>query len=388
MPAPSSRYAMKILYVATVLSHICQFHLPYLQTLQEQGHEIHVAGHDNLEEKNGLQLKYADRHIEIPFRRSPFHPGNIVAYRRLKAHLEQNHYDLIVCNTPVGGILARLAAQTSRKNGTRVIYIAHGFHFYKGASKMNWLLYYPLEKRMARLCDVVVTINEEDYQLASKHFPGKVEHIHGVGVRADRFYPAGKAEQAEMRRREGLSEDDFVILCTGELNKNKNQKTLIAAAALLKDQIPKLKVLLAGNGPTEQALRSQIAEQGLQDLIKLLGYRTDLENLIPAVDVAVSCSKREGLPLNIVEAMLCKKPVVASVNRGNAELVEDGVTGYLVLPEDTEAFADQILRLYRDPVLADRMGKAGYEKARQYTASAVKEELKSILTALSERGAE
>ncbi len=379
MPSPSSRYAMKILYVATMLSHICQFHLPHLQLLQEQGHEIHVAAHDNLEEKNGLQLKYANRHIEIPFRRSPFHPGNIVAYRRLKAHLAQNHYDLIVCNTPVGGILTRLAARTSRKNGTRVIYIAHGFHFYKGASKINWLLYYPLEKRMARLCDVVVTINKEDYQLASKRFPGKVEHICGVGVREDRFHPAAKAEQAEMRRREGLTEDDFVILCTGELNENKNQKTLIDAAALLREQIPHLKVLLAGNGPTEQALRSQISERGLQDHVKLLGYRTDLENLVPAVDVVVSCSRREGLPLNIVEAMLCKKPVVASVNRGHTELVGDGVTGYLVQPEDAAAFAERILSLSRDPALALRLGEASFRKAQAYTVSQVSKELGKIL---------
>ena len=372
---------MRILYVATVLSHICQFHLPYLQMLQELGHEIHVAAHDNLEEKNGLRLQYADRHIEIPFRRSPFHPGNLVAYRRLKAHLAQNHYDLIVCNTPVGGILTRLAARRSRKNGTRVIYMAHGFHFYKGASRMNWLLYYPLEKRMARLCDTVITINEEDFQFARRHFPGKVEHIHGVGVREDRFHPANEGEQAEMRRREGLSEDDFVILCTGELNKNKNQKTLIAAAALLKDQIPNLKVLLAGNGPMEQSLRSQISENSLQDVVKLLGYRTDLENLVPAVNVVVSCSKREGLPLNIVEAMLSKKPVVASVNRGNAELVEDGVTGYLQHPEDAAAFADRILSLSRDPALAERMGEAGCQKVQEYTVSRVSKELKAILFA-------
>ncbi len=374
---------MKILYVATMLSHICQFHLPHLKTLQEEGHEVHVAAHDNLGEKNGLQLQYADRHIEIPFKRSPYNIRNISAYRKLKALVDREHYDLIVCNTPVGGILTRLAARKSRKNGTRVIYIAHGFHFYKGASKMNWMLYYPLEKKMARLCDSVITINEEDYQLASKCFPGKVEHIHGVGVREDRFHPASKAEQAEMRQREGLAEDDFVILCTGELNENKNQKTLIDAAALLKDQIPKLKVLLAGNGPTEQALRSQISERGLQDLVQLMGYRIDLETLVPAVDLVVSCSKREGLPLNIVEAMLCEKPVVASVNRGNAELVEDGVTGYLLPPEDSAAFAERILSLYRDPALALRMGEAGCRKAQAYTASRVGKELFGIISSLT-----
>ncbi|MBO4887438.1 MAG: glycosyltransferase family 4 protein [Firmicutes bacterium] len=371
---------MKILYVATMLSHICQFHLPYLQMLQEQGHEVHVAAHDNLAVKNGLQLKYADRHIDIPFERSPYDPRNIAAYRELKALIEQEHYDLIVCNTPVGGILARLAARSSRKNGTRVIYIAHGFHFYKGASKRNWAMFYPLEKRMARLCDVVVTINEEDYQLARAHFPGEVAHIHGIGANEERFHPASAAEQAEMRRKEGLSETAFVVICTGELNDNKDQKTLIDAAALLKEQIPELKILLAGNGPKEQALRERIAEKGLGDTVQLIGYRADLEKLVPAVDVVVSCSKREGLPLNIVEAMLCEKPVVASINRGNAELVEDGVTGYLVGPGDAVGCADRILSLRQSGTLSAQMGEAGHRRAENYTTRAVKKELAGILS--------
>ena len=371
---------MRILYVATVLSHICQFHLPHLQMLQEQGHEIHVAAHDNLAEKNGLQLKYTDRHIEIPFHRSPFDPRNLSAYRKLKALLKQTHYDLIVCNTPVGGVLTRLAARKSRRAGTRVIYIAHGFHFYKGASKKNWLLFYPFEKALARLCDVVVTINEEDYALAKARFPGKIAHIHGFGAREDRYHPATEAEQAEMRSREGLSEEYFVVICTGELNENKNQKTLIDASARLSGKIPNLKVLLAGNGPNEQQLKKQIKASGLKSVVKLLGYRTDLENLVPAVDVVASCSKREGLPLNIVEAMLCKKPVVASINRGNAELVEDGVTGYLLHPDDAEGFAERILQLSRDRSLAERMGEVGCEKAQAYTVRAVKTELSGILT--------
>lgn len=370
---------MKILYVATVLSHICQFHLPYLQVLQQQGHEVHVAAHDNLMEKNGLQLLYADRHIEIPFERSPLDPKNIKAYRMLKQLLAHEHYDLIVCNTPVGGVLTRLAARKCRKNGTRVIYIAHGFHFYNGASKKNWILFYPLEKALARLCDVIVTINEEDHRLAKRRFPGRIEHIHGIGVQEDRYRPATAEAQAEMRKAEGLSDDDFVVLCTGELNENKNQKTLIDASAKLKDKIPGLKVLLAGNGPKEQELRSQIAREGLDDVVKLLGYRTDLEKLVPAVDVVVSCSKREGLPLNIVEAMLCRKPVVASINRGNAELVQDGVTGYLLKPEDPEGLSKRLLCLFQDSDLAERMGHAGFDRAQAYTVGAVRKEISSLL---------
>ena len=160
----------KVLYVATVLSHICQFHLPYLKMFQEKGYEVQVAAHDNLAEKNGLQLKYVDKHFEIPFQRSPFSRKNITSYKQLKKILDYEQYDLIVCNTPVGGMITRLAAKKARKNGTKVVYIAHGFHFYKGAPKKNWLLYYPIEKYLAKHCDTVVTIVNEDYVFADKKF--------------------------------------------------------------------------------------------------------------------------------------------------------------------------------------------------------------------------
>ena len=371
---------MKYLYTATRLSHICQFHLPYLKMLKELGHTVHVAAMNNLCEKNGLKLKYVDKHIEIPFERFPYDPRNIVAYKNLKLLLAREHYDVIVCNTPVGGILTRFAARNYRKNGARVIYIAHGFHFYNGASIKNWVLYYPLEKTMARFCDAVVTINEEDYLLAKRSFPGEVARIHGVGVSTERYHPATPKEQANMRCSEGLSDEDFVVLCTGELNENKNQKTLISAAAQLKDKIPNLKVLLAGNGPKERELRAQITAEHLEGVVKFLGYRTDLERIVPAVDVVVSCSKREGLGLNVVEAMLCKKPVVAATNRGHAELVDNAVTGFLVDPDKVDDYVSCILKLYKSPSTRQLMGEASFWKAQTYTVESVAREVSSILT--------
>ena len=371
---------MKILYTATMLSHICQFHLPHLKMLQEQGHEVHVAAHDNLAVKNGLQLKYADKFIEIPFARSPASPSNIKAFKRLKKLINAEHYDVILCNTPMGGIVTRLAAKKARKNGTKVIYMAHGFHFYKGASKKNWLVFYPIERYMARHCDVLVTINEEDYALAKAKFKNvKVEHIHGVGVLEERYHPATAEECAEMRKAEGLSENDFAILCTGELNANKNQKTLIAAAVKLKGKIPNLKVLLAGNGPTENELREQIKSLGIEDTVKMLGSRTDPEKVVPAMDLIVSCSYREGMPLNIIEAMLCKKPLVASVNRGHKELVKDGVNGYLFSAGDMEKLAEYIEKLYADAHLRENFGEAGRKLAVNYTVAAVKDEIEKII---------
>lgn len=372
---------MKILYTATVLSHICQFHLPHMQHLQEQGWEVHVAAHDNLAVKNGLQLKYCDKFIETPFSRSPKSPDNLKAYKQLKKLLSEEHYDVILCNTPMGGIVTRLAAKKTRRQGTKVIYMAHGFHFYKGSSKKAWLVFYPIEKYMAKKCDLLITINKEDYALAKEKFSKrtKVAHIHGVGVDEKRYHPATPEEQLAMRKAEGLSPEDFVILCTGELNENKNQKTLISAAAQLKDKIPNLKVLLAGNGPKEQELRDQIQAEGLEDIVKLLGYRTDLEKVVPAVDLVVSCSKREGMPLNIIEAMLCKKPVVASHNRGHDELVQEGATGVLLSPTDVSGFASAIASLARDAAQCREMGEAAYDWIQPYAIAATRDELYRVL---------
>ena len=368
----------KVLLTATVQSHIAQFHRPLAEVLHEHGYELHVAARNNLEEKNGLSLDFADKVFDVPFSRSPKSPDNVKAYFQLKKILAADTYEVVHCNTPMGGIVTRLAAVKARKQGTRVFYTAHGFHFYKGASKKNWLVFYPVEKIMAGFCDTLITITKEDRRLAGQKFHTNVEHIHGVGVYTERYHAVSDAEKLQMRSKEGLKDSDFVILCTGELNQNKNQKALIKAAAELKESIPGLKILLAGNGPLEQELRMQIRELGVEDAVRLLGYRTDLEKVTPAADLVVSCSYREGLPLNILEAMLCCKPVVASVNRGHRELVRTGYNGYLVPPDSPAKYAEAIKKIYSSRKLAEQLGENGLRMAQPYTAASVKKELSRI----------
>lgn len=171
---------MKVLLVATVQSHICQFHRPLVAMLHEHGCEVHVAARNNLAEKNGLKLDFVEQVFDVPFQRSPFSPKNLGAYKQLKKIIDEGNYDVVHCNTPVGGVLGRLAARKARKRGTKVFYTAHGFHFYKGAPKKNWLIWYPVEKFMCRHTDKLITITQEDYDLASAKFPTQVERIHGV----------------------------------------------------------------------------------------------------------------------------------------------------------------------------------------------------------------
>ncbi|WP_379698586.1 glycosyltransferase family 4 protein [Mediterraneibacter gnavus] len=370
---------MKILYTASVLSHICQFHLPVMEMLQKEGHEIHVAAKNNLAEKNGLQLEFTDRYIEIPIQRSPKDRRNIEAYKKLKKLFQEEYYDVVICNTPVAGVLTRMAAKETRKRGTTVIYMAHGFHFYKGAPKKYWLIY-PIERYFAnRRTDILITINKEDFQRAKKDFCCTVKHIYGVGVRIDRYHPAEFEQQMQMRRNEGVEENDFVIICSKELMFDNNQKTLFRAVALIKNKVPNMKVLIAGNGPDEEMLRKLAVELKIDDIVRFLGYRTDLEKVVPMANLVVSCSYREGMPLNIIEAMLCARPIIASHNRGHNELIEEGKTGYLYDMLDEKMLADYIMKIVQNPKKAIEFGERAYEKVQNYTSDEVVKQMKKII---------
>ncbi|MCK9265916.1 glycosyltransferase family 4 protein [bacterium] len=368
----------KVLITATVQSHIAQFHKPLIDILHKHGYEVHVAARDNLGEKNGLKLDSPDKIYNIPFDRSPFSKKNIDAYKQLKKIIAENRYDIIHCNTPMGGVLTRLAARVVRKKGVKVFYTAHGFHFYKGAPIINWLLYYPVEKYLARHTDKIITITEEDYLMASRKLNTKIFRIHGVGVDPLRYFPVSEEDKEMMRQDRGYSQKYFIILCTGELNKNKNQSTVIKAVAEVIKTNFDVKLLLAGNGPMEKELKELVKELGIDKNVEFLGYRTDLDKYVKISDIVVSASFREGLGLNIIEAMLCGKPVVSSINRGHKELVKEGKTGFLLFTKDILGFADRILTLKKDADLAKKMGELGEKSVELYVFDNVKRELELI----------
>lgn len=370
----------RILVTSTDLMMI-QFLVPHVINLSENGFEVEIACSvvgNRIEEVRQKLKGYVNAIHLVRLVRSPASPTNFKGYKDMKKVINSGNYDIIWTNEPVMGLTTRLAARKARKNGTKVFYMVHGFHFYKGAPKLNWLVFYPIEKFMAGFCDKLITINNEDYELASKKFHCDVARIHGIGVSAECYHTISRDEKIQRLSAEGMSGDEFIVLCTGELNENKDQKTLIAATAKLKNKIPNLIVFLAGKGVLEEQLKAQVLELDLNGVVKFLGYRKDLFLLTPAVNMVVSCSHREGMPRNILEAMLCKKPVVATENRGHNELVDNDITGYLIKPGDSDTLAQKIYKIYSSKDDAVTMGNMGFKKVQSYITSSVQNEFKNI----------
>jgi glycosyltransferase EpsD len=366
----------KVLFIATVDYHFKAFHLPHMKWFQEQGWEVHVAAHGSIE------LPHVNHKYDLPIQRSPFNRKNIKAYQELKGIMDKHKFDIVHCHTPVGGALARLAARKARQTGTKVIYTAHGFHFYKGAPLLNWMFYYPLEKMLAYATDGLITINDEDYkQAVNRRFKSEqIYHVHGVGVNTERFKPVNEEQKQRMRQKLGYDQDDFLMFYAAEFNKNKNQQLLIQALAHMKDEASNAILLFAGVGALQESCRMLAEKLGISEKVVFLGYRDDIDQILPMCDVAVASSIREGLPLNIMEAMACGLPVVASTNRGHSELVQDSVNGYIVPNEDYRLFAKHLLELSKSTDLRKQMQSESLRRVQQYSLSQVARELIEIYT--------
>lgn len=367
----------KVLFVATVRSHIGQFHISYLKELKKNGYEIHAAYRDNAKDKPGLDLSVVDKVYELPFERSPLKASNYAAYQQLKKIIENQHFDIIHCHTPVGGVAARLAARKARKRGTKVIYTAHGFHFYKGASVKNWLLFYPVERFLAGYTDALITINREDFAAAEKFKAGHKYLINGVGIDLTQFAETDASKKRSLRAEYGFDENDFIIIYPADLSVRKNQKMLLRAVAEVKRQKKgiHLTVLMPGQPIMKEELEDLAKAFGIQENCRFMGYRRDMSKLIGLSDLMVSSSRQEGLPVCIMEAMAVGKPVIATRVRGNEDLVEEGYNGYLCALEDEKAMAEAMIRLYEDRELLAVMGENSRKKIAEYGRECVNEKL-------------
>ncbi len=318
------------------------------------------------EQKFGIRLLHAD--IE----RDPFSLKNIRAYKQTVRIIKDNDIDYIHCNTPIGGVLGRLAGKKCKVK--KVIYQAHGFHFYKGAPLKNWLIYYPIECLLAHLTDAIITINKEDHERAQKlklRKNGKVYYVHGVGMDTEKY--SVHADRDEIRKRLGLCESDFAFISMGELNGEKNYSSAIKAVAEANDT--RIKYFICGIGPKENELKQLIEELGLQNSVFLLGYRNDISDLLTGVDAFLFTSKREGLARSLMEAMAAGLPCVVSDIRGNNDLIDDGKGGFLCREGE---YADAMKKIVDDEEKRREMREYNLKKINNFDVATVKGELEVI----------
>lgn len=369
----------KVLIATTVSGFVPQFEMNNVKILQSMNYEIHYATNylnpvyrydEDIFEKYGI-IKH-----QVDFVRSPFSLQNIKIYKQLKDIITKERYDLIHCHTPMGGVLTRIAARKLYKQGTKIVYTAHGFHFFKGAPKLNWMLYYPMERFLSRWTNVIVTMNEEDYSAASKfmqHKIGVAKKINGVGIQIDK--PNQKSD-FNLREVYHLSKNDFIIMSVGELIKRKNHEVVIRALEQLRDK--NMKYFICGSGVLMQQLQKYIDERKLSEQVFLLGYRTDVSDLLSQADCFIHPSLQEGLSVAIMEAMRSGVPIICSDIRGNRDLVSDGIEALLVRDNQAQQYAMKIRELKNDKSLCKNLSLAAQKKLLEFDLVTVENQMKLI----------
>ncbi len=371
-----------ILLVANVSKeHIRKFHIPFIEYMKSKNWIIDVAC------RMDEPIPECNTAYDLPCDRNPFRGEIRKSVSVLTKILEENKYDVIICNTLTGSIIARLAKKALGRKSPKLFYINHGLHFFKGASISRWVMGYPLEKLLTPWTDVLVTINAADYQMVKKYLkPKAVEKIHGIGVNLERFRNCvlSSTEKTEFRHSMGIGDNDFVLSYVAEINDNKNQAMLLEVFHIVQQAIPNAKMLLIGPEHDDGKLRKFVESRGLARKVLFLGWRDNIPELLKISDLYVASSKSEGLGINLIEAMACDLPVVASNNRGHAEIIHHGQNGFIVEQDDVEEMAKYVLQLYENKNLRSSIiQQAQSDIAKYEVSSVVKEEERILNTYLS-----
>ncbi len=355
---------MKAALIATnAASMVRLFNENNIQLLTDAGYEVHIAC--NFEKNNTFpqeevelcKKEWIDRGLilhQFPTSRNPLSIDNLKAFFSLRKLFSKQHFDMVHCHAPISSVICRLAAKKYRRKGTKVMYTAHGFHFFKGAPLLNWLIYCPIEWVCSFFTDVLLTINKEDYSFAKKHMHAKnIEYIPGAGVDLKKYYQLNP-DRTSKRKELGIPEDCIAVLSVGELNDNKNHETVLRAIAKLnRDDIY---YIVCGEGSKKDELLQLAEKLGLKERFMLPGYRTDIAEINSCCDIFAFPSKREGLGLAALEAMAAGLPLVGSNIHGIPDYLIDGKAGFECDRENVNQFAEKILQLADDPALRAEMG--------------------------------
>ena len=350
----------RVLFVATVDSHLYNFHLPMMTLLRDMGYEVEVAagesGFASRIESLGFPV------IALPFSKDLLSVGNVVAGLRLVKLMRKRRYVLVHVHTPIAGFIARMAAHAA--GVPHVIYTAHGFHFHALGGRWSNAFFWRAERFAARWTDVLITMNAEDFAAARSTMGSaktRIEYVPGVGVDTVRYSPPSDSERRHAREALGVADADFVVGWIGEVVGGKRPGDALEVMRLLAGTQPQSRLLLAGEGRLEETMRRGIARLGVSRTVRLMGWVEDVPGFLQGCDAVLMTSDREGLPKCVMEAMACGLSVVAWDIRGCRDLIQHGRSGFLVPFGDCRAMAGRLGELATNAALRASMGAAGRE---------------------------
>lgn len=362
---------MKVLILCTTDSMLTNFLVPHIKNMEKKGYYVDCACSITGDFFAILRDVFKFNMYEIGFERSPFSLKNISAFFELNALIKKNKYDVIFCHEPVGGAMGRFVG---RLHHSKVVYMAHGFHFYKGApAKMK--LFYLVERFLARWTDVLITINREDYEASLKFKAKKKVLTNGIGVDTSKFIC--EPNKTYIRQLLRVSEDDCILLSVGELIVRKNHESIIRAIKKINN--PHIHFVIAGDGELTEYLHKLIKSLNLENQVHLLGYRRDISKLCNSADIYVMPSLQEGLSVALMEAMSCGKSVIVSKIRGNVDLIDEGKGGYLVEAKDIDGYAKAITDLVSNSLLQKSFGDYNREKVKLFDIKKVINQIDEII---------
>lgn len=372
----------KILITSTdVMMYL--FLLPHVKFLISKNYIVDIACSSLDGYKDQLYEKYLrknlpdnSKYFKISAERSPFaFQRNYKGYNELKNIIENEKYDLVWTNEPVMGVITRLASIKSRKKGLKVLYLAHGFHFFKNAPIANWL-FYPVEKIMSYYCDLMVMINWEDYYLTKNNFRRSVEHINGIGFDVDKYKNA-KVDFLIKRKELNIKKNDFLILSVGELIKRKNHEVIIKAIADINNE--KLKYIICGIGPRLNFLKELCIKLNIENKVQFIGQRSDIDKILKISDIFAHPSKREGLGIAPIEAMAAGLPIITSNIQGIKDFSINRKTGFCLDPDDTSGYIDAIKILLENSELRKSIGEYNKNVVDKYSIESSTNDMENII---------
>ena len=343
------------------------------------GHYVEIAstaleGYDDL-----LRNRIKKKPVKISYirlNRSPFSLSNYKGIIDLKRIIDNDSFDLIWTNEPVMSIATRLAARSARKKGTKVVYMVHGFHFFDGSSKGSWLIFYPIERIMAKFADYLITINKEDFNRGKSFGFKDVFYVHGVGLDTKRFREAS-VDRSLKRKEIGIPNNVIMLLSVGELGTRKNHEVVIRALGELKDK--DIHYAICGEGVLEDYLKNLCKELGIAENVHFLGYHRDIPEICKAADIYVFPSQREGLGIGALEGMASGLPLISSYVNGIRDYTEDGVTGYTIQPHNIEGYVMAIRKLADNTGDRARFGSHNMIAAQKFDVCNTIQEIPVIL---------